>query len=542
MIATSLIKNSVSFLWILAALFISSPTEAANITSIRQIADLNPGSAASSPSNWTVLGEALYFSAYTSEMGRELWKYDGTNITLAANINDTVTDIGGGLFIGNSSTPGSFTAYRNKLYFSAFNPRRGGELWSFDGTNALRVSDINPDANDNIKTNPNNSWPSELTVFNDVLYFSAANGNNESNYELWKYNGTNVTMVTNINPGNNASSFPRGFTVFKNALYFMANNGNHGFELWKHTGTQTVQFDLNPGGSSSSSFPNNFIEFNGVLYFQAFHSGSGFELWKTDGVSVSIAADINPGVSDSNPEFLMIYKGSLYFRASDGIHGSELWKTDGTNFTMVADINPVGDSFPKNLNVFNDKLYLSANDGANGWELWNFDGLSANLVTNLNPSGDSFPEWLVPFNDSLYFVATTQETGYELWRYDGVVVNLAANINPDANSSFPNNFQTFNNQLVFDANSAGSFDLEPWTLIAAPFSIKSIQPAGNQMQIIWNTLGGTTNILQASGDVAGPYTNLSAPIRIEGITGATTNFTDPEAANTAARFYRIVQP
>ena len=492
------LRNSV-----LISLMISRHASAADfLTASHLVSDLNPGSNGSFPSNFTTFSSSLYFSAYTFTTGRELWRYDGTSIVLTTNINDTGTDIGGGLMEGNGSEPKWFTAYHSRLFFSAFDPRRGDELWSYDGTNAGRVADINPDANDAIKPNSKNSFPSELTVFDDALYFSADNGGNQTNYELWKYNGTNASIGSNLNPGN-ASSFPNGLTVFQGALYFSADDGSHGFELWKHTGSQTVLFDINPGGANSSSYPKNFLPFNGKLYFQAFHPSYGFELWKTDGNTVSFAADINPGTGSSSPEFPIIFRQALYFRATDGIHGSELWKFDGTNATMAADINPNGDSFPKNFTVFNDQLYFSADDGTQGWELWKYDGTNASIVTNHNASSDSFPEWLTSFDNALYFVATTPETGYELWRYDGNAVTLAADINPGVNSSFPLNLRVHNGQLFFSATQNGGLDYELWTLLTAPLRIQSLQPTAGNMQIFWSTLGGRRTSSKQAGILPG---------------------------------------
>src|SRR5947207_502331 len=76
---------------------------------VQQLADLNPGVAGSYPSNFTSFSGSVYFSAYTLNTGRELWKFDGTNVTLAANINDTVDDLGNGIFEGNDSVPAWFT-------------------------------------------------------------------------------------------------------------------------------------------------------------------------------------------------------------------------------------------------------------------------------------------------------------------------------------------------------------------------------------------------------------------------------------------------
>src|SRR5690349_3858260 len=124
----SSLQRAAFLLWVLLCLFFTrrSP-KAAEI--LEQIADLNAGPAGSYPSNYIAVGNSIYFSAYTINSGRELWKYDGTNLTLAADINETVTDLGNGILEGNSSSPNNLTLYSGQLYFSAFDPRRGGELW-----------------------------------------------------------------------------------------------------------------------------------------------------------------------------------------------------------------------------------------------------------------------------------------------------------------------------------------------------------------------------------------------------------------------------
>jgi ELWxxDGT repeat protein len=445
--------------------FITLP-KASSQTSAHQIADLNPGSAGSFPSNMTAFASAVYFSAYTFDTGRELWKYDGTNAVLAADINNTSHDIGGGLKEGNSSNPAWLTEFNGKLYFSAFEPRRGGELWRYDGLSASRVADISPDANDTIKFNPNSSWPTQLTVFNNMLYFSANSGIAIDNYELWQYDGTTTRQVANIHPdtGTNYSSYPKGLALFNGALYFMADDGAHGYELWKHDGANTSLIDLNPGGNQSSSYPKAFTQFGTSLLFVAYTDASGFELWKTDGSSTSLAADIVPGADSSSPDYLTVYNNALYFRATDPAHGYELWKYDASGAQLAAEINPSGDAYPKNLTVFKSNLYFTADDGLHGWELWKYDGATATLVTDLNPSGDSFPEQLTVVNDVLYFVATTPDTGYEVWKYDGNTVTQATDINPGAGDSYPQSLSNINGQLYFSATEDGVSDWELWTI------------------------------------------------------------------------------
>ncbi len=72
-------------------------------------------------------------------------------------------------------------------------------------------------------------------------------------------------------------------------LYFLANNGTHGNELWKWDGsTATRLTDINPGGGDSE--PNNLTVFSGnpgglALYFEANDSTYGEELWRQSGAA-----------------------------------------------------------------------------------------------------------------------------------------------------------------------------------------------------------------------------------------------------------------
>jgi ELWxxDGT repeat protein len=510
----------------------------------RMVSDLNPGSSGSDPTNLTAFTTNLCFSAFTPALGTELWRCDGSTITLVSNINNTVTDAGGGVFLGNSSSPRELTVFSNTLYFTAFDPSRGGELWRYNGTNTSRVADISPDADDSVKANPNSSWPTGFVTLGSELFFSANGGTSKLNYELWKYNGASVSQIANIHPdsGSDFSSYPTGMTPFKGALYFMADDGANGYELWRSFGTNATLFaNINPG--SASSYPEYFTAFNNRLYFSAFTTASGYELWQTDGTNVSQVANLNPSGNGSFPENLAVFNNALYFRANDGSNGYELWKYNGSILTLVSNINLAGDAFPKNLTAFQNALYFSANDGVHGWELWKYDGTNAVMVSDLNPTGDSFPEWLTVFNGALYFVATTPDTGYELWSCDGNAITLAADISPGPGSSYPLDLVVCNGALYFSAADDGLANWELWKLWPAPFRITAIQNLNTNISLMWATLGGRTNIVQAAGSVAGPFTNLSDPILTYGPGEIVTNYFDAgAAASNGVKFYRVIQP
>ena len=107
------------------------------------------------------------------------------------------------------------------------------ELWKYDGTNApSMVANINPGSG--------GSYPDYLTVFNNELYFQANDATNGYDVQLWKYDGTNApSMVAGPCCGSSESS---GLTVFNNELYFSADDGTNGYELWKYTQQTTITY------------------------------------------------------------------------------------------------------------------------------------------------------------------------------------------------------------------------------------------------------------------------------------------------------------
>jgi ELWxxDGT repeat protein len=221
--------------------------------------NLFPGSGSSYPQHFIEYNGLMYFNACgTTNQGTELWSYTGTGLpTEAARI-----------YPNNGSSPESFVVYNGQLYFSAYDGVHGRELWRYDGTNATLAADLVPGGP------ASSSNPNGMTVYKGKLYFSATDGMN--GYEFWSFDGTTAQLVADLNPTPNPGngddwlmdSSPGDFTVCDDLLYFSANDGVHGRELWSYDGATTrLVLDINPGPYGSEV--SELTVYNGTLYFSA---------------------------------------------------------------------------------------------------------------------------------------------------------------------------------------------------------------------------------------------------------------------------------
>jgi ELWxxDGT repeat protein len=173
-------------------------------TEVFLAADINPGGSGSFISSGVNFNGALYFQAYAPTTGYELWRFDGHQTELVADIESG----------GNSSAPQGMTAFGGSLYFSASTAASGSQLWRYDGTQVQQVTNF-----DTPSVGGSGLQPALLTEFNGALYFRGASL--EHGYELWRFDGTTAARVSDIVPGS-GSSVPTDLAVLGDKLYFGA--------------------------------------------------------------------------------------------------------------------------------------------------------------------------------------------------------------------------------------------------------------------------------------------------------------------------------
>ena len=339
-----------------------------NTTSLVQ--DINPAGS-STPSYMAVYNGELYFNAYDGTNVNGLWKYDGRTVSRVTSV-----------YTGNSITNPTFlTVFKDELFFGAEGDM---ELWKYDGKDFILLEDLNQHTV---------SFPGVFTEFNGDLYFNAIdfdyfNPEIGLRINLYKYDETAVSLMTE----NISRSILSDMEVYNGALYFQSSSD----DLWKYDGT-IISMVANIGGDTGPFNIERMEVFNDELYFDA-HK----KLWKYDGVDLTMLFS-DQGFSLTNPYLLTAVNDTLYLSANY-YYGQELWKYDGTDF-FVADINESGASCPSYLTEYNGTLYFQANNGVHGAELWivtsqgpGRSGLSrlTNLSLNGNPLDNTAHEIIIP--------------------------------------------------------------------------------------------------------------------------------------------------
>jgi len=379
------------------------------------VANLNPetSDSGSSPESLVAFNGKLVFAADDGVHGRELWTSDGTNAGTTL-LSDLVSGATG-------SNPNHLFVAGSALYFFATDANGKSNFMRLAGGAAAQTlaSDSSP------TPAPQLGAPTcqqdTPAVMNGVVYYAANDGN--AGTELWSTDGTaaGTHMVADIAPGAD-SSYPCNLTVFNNHLYFFAN-GPAGGELWTSDGTSagTLQvIDIAPG--TASAYPRGLTVLNGALYFEAYN-GSIAQVWKSNGFASGTTSlgEIIPNVG-AGPVPVGAVNGKLLvvvdvFDPQTALLTAHLWATDGTAGGAVdLGVSPSSDVFISQ----SGRAYFQA-QGAAGAEPWVSDGTVAwtHLLKEIGPTAQSAVQWFADFHGITLFSVSGSPSGAQLWRTDG---------------------------------------------------------------------------------------------------------------------------
>lgn len=450
---------------------------ASSMAAQTQLADINPGRTGNGhfqPGQGAVCQGVLYFPATRADLGRELWRSDGT--TAGTYL---VADLALGTL---SSSPRYFTAAASQVYFFANN-----SIWRSDGTTMGTVpvsgqfvgtTSATPVGLGNgavwVETNGANkvlmghdgssaapvvlgtySYCDRLVASGNLLFFSG--GNATAGFELGRTDGTVAgTYLLDVIPGTGSLQINDLASDGAAGLWFSGSMTNHGSEPWHSdgtlAGTQEV-VDLYAGGGGSN--PRNFCPLGNRTFFVASVPGAngvGEELYVTNGTApgTSLVSDIYPGTQGSDIQNLSADPGLMrvFFGANEPATGREVWTSDGTaaGTYLLADFVPgtASSHFSNNLSFTSHSgmVYFSVESPTVGRELFRTDGTAAgtSLAGDIQTgTASSNPMPLGSVGGSLLLSAYTPSIGNELWHVagNGTTVVLLDGDRGTGNTSLP---------------------------------------------------------------------------------------------------------
>ena len=201
------------------------------------VVDIRTGSAGSNPCGYSsdsfvVINGNVMLQPYNVTYGGELWISDGTS-----QGTSMVADIANGT---SSAISCKFHEFNNILYFPAYTSTYGTELWTYDpsivisSTNPHMLEDVVPGTSSSIYCDPMMGDDLILEEFESMLYFRSYD--NTYGGELWRYNPAtdNITLFEDYYPGSNSGNQAYSDSTmmsFNNNLYWRCNNAVHATEL-----------------------------------------------------------------------------------------------------------------------------------------------------------------------------------------------------------------------------------------------------------------------------------------------------------------------
>jgi len=398
----------------------------ANGSTVSLAADIRPGAASSNPDFATVaLGTQFYFWADDGVHGAEPWTY--STVTGQAQL---FADLAPGA-LGTNPSGGIGLPATGRVYFGASLPSSSPDLWELDPFTSTATR---------ITLSFGTFGPSRFAVNGSQFAFQNDSG-------IWISGGTQAT--TNRVSTNHPSVYlplPTlpGFFIGKGEPYWYANGTSPWLlsDIWQP-----------PAGATNGSSPTSVVELHGQLLFEHRTASAGTELWRTDGTAAGtvLVKDILPGAESSSPRLTMRFGEHLFGHANAGSH---FWRTDGTSAGTVEIPKPGGGIWFQTFTpaaVLNGRMIFAANG-----ELWQSDGTSAGtgILRDINPIGDSFPSDFTLVGSTLFFRAS-DGTGAELWKTDGTFAGTVrvADIAPQGSSN-PSNFAAVGSTLFFTATTS----------------------------------------------------------------------------------------
>lgn len=391
--------------------------------------DINPGSGSSSPGEFTVFNDQLFFTAYSSDKGLSLWKTDGTQ-----GGTQVVYSVKG-------ADPRNLLVFKGKLYFTT----SLGSIMRTDGTEAgTSVFYQAPYTSARINTVLESDQYLFFTPDGKTIYRDDGTSRisflGPLSWEVVYFR--NLYVVGNGLVAIKTSTYDNVIRIYSISHEAMGNEEEDEWVLIKKLdapvyGTQEIE---------------NFTNVSGRLFFsfRTYYDNvtPTDELWVSDGTEPGTkmvkSFGWDPHYYQSEMGMFFTFKDKLFFRGGN-TNKRSLWTSDGTaegtvKFHDVVITPPYNDERIPVL-VTEEKFYFSG-DGGYNTEVWSSDGTAEGTLqlVDVEDDGGSEPHDYAISNNVLYFV-TSEQFSSTLWStHPTADISLTARGNPIKSGSKPSLF------------------------------------------------------------------------------------------------------
>lgn|GEM_PF-1536643 len=328
-----------------------------------------------------VINGKLYFSASTTAAGREPWVSDGTSVG-----TQMMSDVRPGATGSMALDAGPFLPAGGKVVFPANNGTDGIEPMVYDGTSVSLLA--------NVSAGSNNGWQGRAVVLGNNVFFNGYNGNKYSTWKTdgttaGTVHAINVALSSIAAFGNRLLLF--GEEVIHETS--QAGQYEFPARLWISDGTQggtSFVSRINPTSYPSITF---FQQVGSRYVFGADDGTNGGELWTTDGTAggTQLLVDAFPGSTGAISSFAA-YEDSFMFvnqQSSFGFAFLNVATVSGYDEFkgFITDGTPAGTSALAGNPVRSARSPIPAGSYLAGFSEWGSFGSKGLLVTA--PGSDS---------------------------------------------------------------------------------------------------------------------------------------------------------
>ncbi len=396
--------------------------DASLLSDLRQAPAVEGGSAPGPFVRVAVLSQTgapnrVYFPAFTPSEGVELWSTDGTSdgTTLAASIGPG--HVGGS---PRDLVEGTVTGGAPALYFLADDGATGTQLWRISPVAGFADTPVRLTGTTNQGPQPGAVLESLVRARDSLFFISRST----TGPELWRFNLTGTLGLTRVAEFTSAGQLGP-LTAIRQNVYFAASRSSTDLEPWIYNGDMggaSQLANLAPGPLSSE--PANFTQLEGAVIFSARGENGRRAVYRTEaGARPTLVAETT--ATTPAPWFATLSVGSpnrgtmVYF-----VHDGGLQRTTGAaagtvQLAQAAGYGPA--TAPANLASLNGLVYFSGFSLAGGTEPWVTDGTvdGTLALADLAPGdASSLPRSFAAHNGAVYFGAAGPQ-GRELYRTEG---------------------------------------------------------------------------------------------------------------------------